>query len=714
MKIGIYAVIDITLAILLLLLALFSSKNGGFKYTINRYFALFTVFVAIWIPANHISNNLASSQELAIFANYFVFSCSFGAMITLMEIVSILSGNKKTLLLKVLRSFSWPVMILAATPLVVMGVEKSEKVYAVQFGPLIGLYGLLLISMIIYTLYLIFKGLKTLHGEQRNRVKIVGLSLMISLPSVLLLSFIMPSITGDFSSTEFGITPMVFIVGGLYYAVIRHSLFDIRLAAVRSLAYILSLATLIGVYFVLIYVASFYFSEFSFKNNILNFIMSILLVVMFQPIRKFFDTKTEAFFFRKEYRADDVLNQLGEAIVQQHTVHGLAIKMLETLDQYLVPVYSLCIIDAGHEDKVFQYGNITNEKAEKISKLAKKHNFKNQLVAQFNNYGAVHDKTNQNDDIRIIAKMQVMDQDVGLIVIGGKKNDKIFSQKDISLVSAASKELSIAFQNVNRLEEINRFNSTLQEKVDNATRKLRATNTKLKMLDETKDDFMSMASHQLRTPLTSVKGYLSMLLEGDMGEVTPAQRKALEEAYGSSQRMVYLIGDFLNLSRLRTGRFELETSSVLLPTIIHQEIAQLRAIAHSRNVRLTYDSPIKFPSTIADETKIRQVMMNFIDNAIYYSKPDGGKVTVTLEVEKDDAVFTVVDSGIGVGEAEQSHLFTKFYRTPSARKARPDGTGVGLFMAKKVIDAHHGSIIFKSRENVGSTFGFRLPILDKK
>ena len=110
-----------------------------------------------------------------------------------------------------------------------------------------------------------------------------------------------------------------------------------------------------------------------------------------------------------------------------------------------------------------------------------------------------------------------------------------------------------------------------------------------------------------------------------------------------------------------------------------------------------------------DETKIQQVVMNFMDNAIYYT-PKGGSIIVKLEATGKEVIYTVTDTGLGVPKAEQAHLFTKFYRAGNARKMRPDGTGLGLFMAKKVIMAQGGAIIFKSTEGKGSTFGFSFPL----
>ena len=199
-----------------------------------------------------------------------------------------------------------------------------------------------------------------------------------------------------------------------------------------------------------------------------------------------------------------------------------------------------------------------------------------------------------------------------------------------------------------------------------------------------------------------------MLLDGDAGELSEMQRKMLSEAFNSTKRMSYLIGDFLNVSRLQTGRFELQKSSVNLAELIEEEIGQLESSARSRQLTLKYEKPSFFPHSQVDEDKIRQVMMNFIDNAIYYSPPNT-TIHILLLSDKDNIVFKVIDQGIGVPASEKHKLFAKFFRAPNAVKQRPDGTGIGLYMAKKVVVAHNGAIIFESKEGKGSTFGFMIP-----
>lgn len=285
---------------------------------------------------------------------------------------------------------------------------------------------------------------------------------------------------------------------------------------------------------------------------------------------------------------------------------------------------------------------------------------------------------------------------VGLVVVGFYGYADQVRQQDLALIDRLSEPIGVALDN--RL---------LSEENRHVLSQLRRSNAKLKSLDETKDEFISMASHQLRTPLTSVKGYLSMVLDGDAGPLNVTQKKLLEQSYRSSQQMVYLISDLLNLSRLNTGKFVIEPSDVDLSEIVQFEVSQLAETARARGISLHYDKPTVFPHLQLDETKTHQVIMNFIDNAIYYTK-SGGAITVSLKESPQYVEYRVTDTGIGVPKAVQHKLFSKFYRADNAQKARPDGTGLGLFMAKKVIAAQGGAIIFESEEGKGSTFGFRL------
>jgi signal transduction histidine kinase len=218
-----------------------------------------------------------------------------------------------------------------------------------------------------------------------------------------------------------------------------------------------------------------------------------------------------------------------------------------------------------------------------------------------------------------------------------------------------------------------------------------------------------MASHQLRTPLTTIKGYLSMILEGDTGTITDTQREFIQHSFEGSERMVSLISDLLNVSRLSAGRFLIEQKPTDAAAMIADEIRQLMPHATAKKLFLKFEPPKEMmPLVDLDENKTRQVIMNFIDNAIYYTQTGG--VTVRLRLHEGNFRVEVSDTGIGVPDDAKKHLFTKFFRADNAQNVRPDGTGLGLYLARRVVEDQGGTIIFESSEGQGSTFGFELPI----
>ncbi len=311
--------------------------------------------------------------------------------------------------------------------------------------------------------------------------------------------------------------------------------------------------------------------------------------------------------------------------------------------------------------------------------------------------------------LSLSVRLQSGEQVVGYLLLGSKLSGKMYDHHDLTLISDLASHLAVAIQDAKSYEELKAFNTSLLERANRATYKLRNSNRRLKELDKTKDEFLSMASHQLRTPLTTIKGYLSMVLEGDAGKVTPTQQEYLGYAFEGSKRMVALISDLLNVSRLSAGRFMIESLPCDISQVVADEVRQLQNHAEAKGLKLVYLPPAKpLPPVELDENKTRQVIMNFVDNAIYYTAT--GSVTVTLQARDGLIEMRVVDTGIGVPEAARHKLFSKFYRADNAQAMRPDGTGLGLYLAKRVIEDQGGTIIFETSEGHGSTFGFKLPI----
>lgn len=497
-------------------------------------------------------------------------------------------------------------------------------------------------------------------------------------------------------------------------AIIRHRLFDIRFYVIRSAAYLLTLFAITVLYVIPTVLLTGHFLHVPLKPLTIALLafMTLIVAFFFPIVKRFFDRVTRKWFYHDGYDPQSFFNKFNQVLVES-----------VEMDKLLQAACGVIVDDIKSEFcAVVLSGSSIRSRPRIIGSTARdftfdSNNFNKRLSAHaqgalvvtdyLSSAGGLKPVLIENNVAVLVRLIAGPNDELGYVVMGPKKSGNVYSTQDFKVMTAVANELVIAIQNALRFEEIEQFNKTLQERIEEATKKLRRTNERLRLLDQTKDDFISMASHQLRTPLTSVKGYVSMVLDGDAGDITSTQRKLLNQSFVSAQRMVYLISDLLNVSRLRTGKFVIEPMPTNLATIIHDEVEQLQETAKSRGLTLTYHRPEHFPLLMLDETKIRQVIMNFIDNAIYYT-PNGGHIAVELADKPQSIELTVTDDGIGVPKHEQHHLFTKFFRANNAKRARPDGTGLGLFMAKKVVMEQGGAIIFRSQENKGSTFGFTI------
>lgn len=508
----------------------------------------------------------------------------------------------------------------------------------------------------------------------------------------------------------------VFFLGLTTYGIVRHSLFDIRLAAVRSTAYVFALITLSAIYYLLAYLVSVSLFQgevnSSFSVSPINILLALLLAFVFQPIKQFFDKVTNNIFYRDGYNSDEFFARLSGVLTSTTDLRTLleraAYEVSKTLkaDQAFFFVYHMGDhhISAGTSP----HNHLPVQDARELDKYVEMHG-DNAIVTDLLTDNHVIQRLLQSHKIAVLLPLNRRDnQIIGYLALGEQRASG-YTNKDVKVLATISDELVIAIQNSLSVQEVRDINTHLQQRIEAATHELRSSNAQLRHLDTTKDEFLSMASHQLRTPLTSVKGYISMVLEGDAGKITDMQKHLLGEAFTSSERMVHLIHDFLNVSRLQTGKFMLEQHPYDLVGLVKQEVDSLRHTAESRQLKLKFECKTKELVLNIDENKIRQVVMNFIDNSLFYSHED---TTITIELikENDMVEVRVNDTGIGVPKSEQAQLFSKFYRASNARKQRPDGTGVGLYLAKKVVTAHGGDVLFESKEGEGSTFGFSMPL----
>ncbi len=256
-------------------------------------------------------------------------------------------------------------------------------------------------------------------------------------------------------------------------------------------------------------------------------------------------------------------------------------------------------------------------------------------------------------------------------------------------------------------------NALLFKSLNNTTEQLRVANDKLKELDKLKDEFVSLASHELRTPMTVIKSYIWLLLEGKTGEITEKQKEYLQRTYDSTIRLINMVNDMLNISRIESGRFTIEPKNIDLSALIQEVIAEMQPRANEQELQLVYTPPQQtLPAVWADPERIKQVLINLVGNSLKFT-PKQGTIMIYFTFDEGFVVTHVKDTGRGIKLEDMEKLFKKFNMIGGnyLNKQSGQGTGLGLYLSKSLIELHKGRIWVESEgEYKGSTFSFSLPL----
>lgn len=520
-----------------------------------------------------------------------------------------------------------------------------------------------------------------------------------------------------------GIYPFSYISGLIFtiiisYAIIVHRLMDIKLVMRRYSVYLMSLSVILILAIAIRYLAEKYLINFSI---LVDFFILVAGISSFPSIRNYFYKTANKYFFSSLYDSAEVISSLSD-------------RLRSTLDADKIYEYVSAILINSFHTKAM--GLLIYNENKKIFRIQYNNGFQvsNQIDfnedVKLNNIFIKKNKAVITDEIRhlpilknnktvellvhlgvaVLAPLNIKDRIIGLIAIGNKESGDMYNDEDLKVLEVVGAQTAIALENALLYKETKNFNIKLEKEVEKATRDLRKANEQLKKLDEAKSEFISIASHQLRTPLTVIKGYISMMLEGNFGELTKPEKESLEKVFESNERLINLVENLLNISRIESGRMQFNYAKADFLKMVDSVLEELSSNAKKKNLKLDYTNKIKaLQPLMIDEEKIRQVAMNLIDNAIKYTKQ--GSVTVKLEKEEDHIKFSVSDSGMGIRKEDLPNLFKKFSRGTGTSLVHTEGTGLGLYVARMMIEEHKGKIWAESKgEGRGSKFAFELPI----
>ncbi|MBU2036838.1 GAF domain-containing protein, partial [Patescibacteria group bacterium] len=678
------------------------------KERINFTFFLHAIAISLWLFGTFMMFINRESRDLSIFWDRFIYGSVVFIPAFMYHFGLAYSQKKPDFLLKLGYVLSFVFLFLVPTKYFVDDLfvyQWGVHTKAQFFHHIFLVYFVSYVVIWFVKMFLYYKSLRVaILREQAKYIFIAFLVLFSIGPMAYLPAY------------GLGIYPFAYISGLLFsvilaYAIIVHRLMDIKLALRRSFVYIFSVLAIIIPAFPALYYLDKFFPQYIIYVSL---VISALAVLVFTPIRNYYYRIANKYFFSSLYDSNQVIAKLSDGLRSTLDIQQAYNLISDTLINSL-RVKSVAVLNyqENNQQYLVQYNNGFDLKDQRFfpsdADLHRNYIIKSVPVVveelrqtDYQSHKAILDLL-LGLKVAMVIPLNIQNETLGIIALGQKESGDMYNEEDLKTLEVIASQAAIAIKNAQLYDETKRFSQTLQAEVERQTKELKRANEDLQKLDKAKSDFISIASHQLRTPLTAIKGFTSMILEGNYGQLTDILRDKEEKILESAERLIKLVNDLLNLSHMEGGEMEFNFAKVDFDAMVKSVAEELAPTAEKKKLKFTWQTPDKEFWVRADEQKLRQVVMNLIDNAIKYTQK--GRVEVLLEQQDKNIVMAVRDTGMGLQPGESKHLFQKFMRGAEASHYHTEGAGIGLYVARQLIEAHQGRVWAESEgEGKGSTF----------
>jgi signal transduction histidine kinase len=571
------------------------------------------------------------------------------------------------------------------------------------------------LPIFLYSFFLLIKEIKKRRAISQQQVIYVLIGLIIGFlggSTNYLLVFDLSEMPPVLSSF------VIFFPVFFSYSIIRYRLMNIKFILRSSSVYLLSLTVIFGLASGIKILAEKFFPEFSFWIDLM---VIFFAVSTFPPIKKVFFRWANEYFFTSLYDSGKLILKTGndlKTFLNIEEVYG----------------YLFSVLSKNLHTRAF--GVLTYDKETKKYLLQYNQGFKVERGSEFDRNSLVEAKYIANNEIviteelknlhynektkdlvdllerlevELLIPLKVKGNLIGLLALGQKETEEAYNDEDLQVLEIISGQAAVAIENAQLYSRVKRFNIRLKKEVKEAVSEVEKTNKdlsqanrklsnaykKLKQLDSAKNEFISIASHQLRTPLTSIKGFISMIMEGDYGKVDKEAEDALKKIFISNERLIKLVNDLLSLSRIESGKFSFTFKKGDIVKLVKDILGDFKLEAKTKNIKFKFIKAKKeIKPFVFDPGKIHEVISNLVDNALKYTEK--GEIKVKMENLKEKVRITVSDSGQGMSEQELEYVFEKFRRGIDSSSLNTEGTGLGLYVCRKIVDAHKGKIYAES------------------
>lgn len=707
-------IITVVVVVVNFLLGLLVYLNNP-KSDTNRYFFAVAIIIGLWQWTNFYSLHSPNEATTLFWIRVVMVISSFLGP-ALFLLVKTFPKRKSTVSLRLripLYLLAVTTALFALTPYMFSSVtiDTTNAGGSIQPtpGPAIALFAIDYIGLFVLSfLTLVYKFRKS-EGLERAQLRMLLAGIIITFTLLGITNFVFVVLLKISSFVVFGPAFSLILVGFIAYAIVRHRMLDIRLVIARTVSYSLLVLFLGLMYTGLLFGLGSFVFNLPFDGAILLYAtaLSLILAFSFQRVRSLFQKATDSIFYKDLYEIKDLVYQLALVMASTLELDQLTKKLLKPLvTEMRLMQGQLIVWGRGDEPQHIQnyQGKLQFEQKE-LSQLKQRSS-----VAYFDDLPESGFKNILREKhVSAVVPLIAGKDKVGCLVLGEKQSGDVYADRDISLIEIIAPQFALALQNAARFETIEQFNITLKEEVKKATENLRSANKRLKELDKLKDEFVSVTSHELRTPITAIRGYLWMAAKKS-DQLPPKTKEHVMRAFHASEHLAALTNDILDVSRIEGSRFELNPERFDLKTLIDEVVDELQQKADDKKQKLK--SELEKSITVeADPERIRQVLVNLIGNAIKYT-PDKGSITVSIEEADGSIKVNVTDTGSGIAKDDIPKLFHKFTRLENSyiKQANIPGTGLGLFVCKKIIELSGGTLGVVSKLGQGSTFYFTLPI----
>ena len=677
---------------------------------VNKIFFLLTLILNVWMIGSFMMFGSQTDQQV-IFWDRFIYAAivfwpalqyHFGLAVTFFN-------NLRRWVLRLAYFLSVIFLFLSQTDYFVSGVFRyawGAHTIAQIFHHLFLIFFAIYSTLFFYNLIKKYQAEKLSLEKKRTLYFFLGFAVL----NLIGITAFLPAYKISFFPLSLA-TPLMFALI-ISYAIAYFGLMEIKLIMRRYFVYSLSAFTVLVPVYAILFLINKFIPNYLFITSLPLF---IFVFTLFARIKSYFYKLSNKYFFSSLYDINELIFNLNNRLRSSLDIKQIFTSTTDILNQAFHS-QAMAVIFYEPEKKswklLFNKGfNFKEDKVE-LDYLAVKNLFNYNQPLDIDEVKKIWQKNKSKLlnyllqlEIELLVPVSIKRKKISsLVIFGPKTSGESYSHKDKQVLESIASQIGISLENALLYQEVTQFNIQLKKEIARATKKLQEQNKILKQLDRAKTEFIGIASHQLRTPLTGIRWFSELLLKNKENNLNAKQLDFLHQINQSNQRLINLVNDLLDVSHIETGRkFDIICSKFKFNEVLREVLQENVSLLNTKRLRI-HNKVKDNLSIVADRDKLKQVLQNLISNATKYSAEKTSINISQVAGSGDKLVFCIKDQGIGIPKKQQGQIFSKFFRASNADVQHSDGTGLGLYIAREIMRAHNGELWFESVEGKGTSF----------